>query len=114
LHYVTVHPAKAWAGIAVWIAIVAALAILAKPTFAQQQSVRATSARSTTAPIAIAVVAEPGTPHLDGRLDDPAWQNAEVITDFTQVRPNDGTEPSERTEVRIVFDNDALYVGARC
>ena len=40
----------------------------------------------------------------------PFWQTAEVITDFTQVRPNDGTEPSERTEVRIVYDRDAIYL----
>jgi hypothetical protein len=59
------------------------------------------------------VFAERGTPNLDGRLDDPVWQLAEVITGFTQVRPNDGTDPSERTEVRIVYDRDALYVGAR-
>ena len=70
--------------------------------------------RSATVPIAIAAFAERATPNLDGKLDDPAWQEAEVITGFTQVRPNDGTEPTERTEVRIVYDRDALYVGARC
>ena len=111
---VTTRPANIWARIAAFIAVVSVLAILAKPAFAQQQSVRATSARSATAPIAIAVFAEQGTPHLDGRLDDPVWQTAEVVTDFTQVRPNDGTEPSERTEIRILYDKDALYVGARC
>jgi hypothetical protein len=114
LQYVTTHPAKLWARIVVCIAAVAALATLAKPASAQQQSVRGTSARSETAPIAIAALAERGTPHLDGRLDDPVWQTAEVVTGFTQVRPNDGTEPSELTEVRIVYDRDALYVGARC
>ena len=35
------------------------------------------------------------------------------ITDFHQIRPGDGTAPSERTEVYLVYTDDALYVGAR-
>jgi hypothetical protein len=50
---------------------------------------------------------------LDGRLDDEAWVQAPVITDFTQSEPVEGAAPTERTEVRVVYDNDALYVGAR-
>ncbi len=52
-------------------------------------------------------------PDLDGRLDDPAWQGALIVSDFTQVEPEDGTEPSERTEVWVVYDGSALYIGAR-
>jgi hypothetical protein len=52
-------------------------------------------------------------PDLDGRLDDAAWQNAMIVTDFIQVTPNDGTEPSERSEVRVVYDRGALYIAAR-
>lgn len=52
-------------------------------------------------------------PVIDGRLDDPAWQQAEVIDDFHQIRPGDGTSPTERTEVYIVYDSDNLYIGAR-
>jgi len=114
LHNVTTRSAKGWVRIVVWVAATSVLTILAKPAFAQQQSIRGTTARSPTAPIAIAVFAEPGTPNIDGRLDDLVWQTAEVITGFTQVRPNDGTDPTERTEVRIVYDRDAIYVGARC
>ena len=99
MQYVTTHPAKARARIAASITTCATLAILANPLFAQQQSVRGTSARSATAPIAIAAFAEPGTPNIDGRLDDPVWQTAEVVTGFTQVRPNDGSEPSERSSL---------------
>jgi hypothetical protein len=36
-----------------------------------------------------------------------------VITGFTQVEPNDGADPSQQTEVRITYDNSALYVCAR-
>jgi hypothetical protein len=52
-------------------------------------------------------------PIIDGRLDDPAWQLAEPITDFHQTRPGNQTEPSERTEVYVVYDDDAMYIGAR-
>ena len=50
---------------------------------------------------------------IDGLLDDGVWEEAEVITDFHQIRPGDGTEPSERTEVYLLYDDDALYIGAR-
>jgi hypothetical protein len=50
---------------------------------------------------------------LDGRLDEPAWRDAPPVTEFTQYDPDEGKSPSERTEVRFLFDDDALYVGAR-
>src|SRR3954465_9880549 len=50
---------------------------------------------------------------LDGRLDEPAWAAARPITDFTQNDPDEGKPASERTEVRFLFDADALYVGAK-
>ena len=49
---------------------------------------------------------------LDGQLDEALWQQAIPITDFTQQDPREGAEPSERTEIRIVYDTDALYIGA--
>jgi hypothetical protein len=52
-------------------------------------------------------------PVIDGRLDEAVWAQAEVITDFHQIRPGDGTEPSERTEVYLIYGDDALYIGAR-
>lgn len=50
---------------------------------------------------------------LDARLDEPAWQAAKPITEFIQQDPHEGAAPSERTEVRFLYDDDALYVGAR-
>jgi len=52
-------------------------------------------------------------PVLDGSLDDAVWQQAEVIDDFHQISPGDGTEPTEPTEVYMVYTKDALYIGAR-
>lgn len=51
-------------------------------------------------------------PRIDGRLDDDAWKNATVFTDFVQREPIEGNPVSERTEVRIVTDGVALYVAA--
>jgi Carbohydrate family 9 binding domain-like/Domain of unknown function (DUF5916) len=52
-------------------------------------------------------------PVIDGKLDDAVWETAPLIDDFHQVRPTDGGAPSERTEVRLLFDDDYLYIGAR-
>jgi hypothetical protein len=52
-------------------------------------------------------------PRLDGRLDDAAWARAAVLSGFVQHEPFAGQSATERTEVRIVFDKEALYIGAR-
>src|SRR5882762_4706071 len=51
---------------------------------------------------------------IDGVLSEPVWQNGNAVTDFKQRDPNEGTEPSQKTEVRIAYDDAAIYVGARC
>ena len=57
-------------------------------------------------------VAQP--PVIDGKLDDPCWQTAQALANFTQVLPVEGAAPTERTEVRIVYDRENLYIGVRC
>ncbi len=52
-------------------------------------------------------------PRIDGRLDDAAWRGATSIEDFSQQRPIEGAEPTERTQVFVRYDDDALYIGAR-
>lgn len=52
-------------------------------------------------------------PVMDGILDDPQWQQAHKVTDFHQIRPGDGSEPSEPTELYVVYTEDALYVAAK-
>jgi hypothetical protein len=49
---------------------------------------------------------------IDGYLDDEAWALAHPITDFRQQDPVEGGDPSEPTEIRILFDQRALYIGA--
>lgn len=53
-------------------------------------------------------------PKIDGILDDKAWVNAEIATGFIQFEPDIGNSrpQSERTEVKISYDDNAIYVGA--
>ena len=49
---------------------------------------------------------------LDGHLGEEIWSTAIPITDFTQQEPVEGGTPSEKTEIRVLFDEDNLYIGA--
>lgn len=53
------------------------------------------------------------TIRIDGRLDESAWTNAPVTDHFTQIDPDEGQPASERTEVRVLYDDEHLYVGVR-
>jgi hypothetical protein len=53
-------------------------------------------------------------PVIDGRLDDEAWRNAPVLADLVQVEPVPGAPMTEKTEVRIVYDETAIYIAVRC
>jgi len=52
-------------------------------------------------------------PTIDGVLDDAVWANAARIDSFHQVNPVEYAEPSERTEIYLLYDDDALYIAAR-
>jgi len=84
------------------------MGVLVSPVSAQSGP----SANATTppAPVAVAVFAD-DAPDIDGVLDEPFWQTVPVISDFRQREPVDGGEPSERTEVRIGYDENNLYFG---
>ena len=65
------------------------------------------------APLTVTAVRADRPPTVDGRLDDAAWAQATPVRDLLQSVPDEGRPVSESTEVRIVYDADALYVGAR-
>ncbi len=48
-------------------------------------------------------------PRLDGTLNDPLWQAANPITEFRQREPYEGVAPTEKTEVRILYTQHALW-----
>jgi len=52
-------------------------------------------------------------PIIDGRLEDPAWRSAQPVSDIIQVEPDNLAPPTERTEVRVVYDDNALYFAFR-
>ena len=49
---------------------------------------------------------------IDGFLDEDDWHSAPVISDFIQLEPQEGSASSKRTEVRVLFGPDNLYIGA--
>ena len=79
------------------------IALACAPAALQAQA-RATKSGSAT------VTSTP--PVVDGRLTDDAWRAAVPFTGFTQRDPQEGNAASERTEVRLLTDGEALYIGA--
>ena len=51
---------------------------------------------------------------VDGRLDDPVYQTVPAIDGFIQQLPDEGAPPTEPTEIWILFDDDNIYLSARC
>ncbi len=51
-------------------------------------------------------------PNVDGFLNDDVWTLAQPATDFVQRDPDEGKPASERTEIRVLYDDEALYIGA--
>ena len=51
-------------------------------------------------------------PKIDGSLDDACWQNVPIATNFIQNFPDYGKSSSVKTDVKIVYDNNAMYIGA--
>jgi Domain of unknown function (DUF5916) len=90
------------------------LAVSASSALAGQMQLNAATTAGSAAPTATAIRVEEG-PALDGDiLTDSAWQKATPITGFLQEQPDEGQPASERTEVRIVYTADTLYIGVVC
>ncbi|HUJ12335.1 MAG TPA: DUF5916 domain-containing protein [Thermoanaerobaculia bacterium] len=64
-------------------------------------------------PILKAVRIKGPSPVIDGNLDDPAWQQAPEFTDFSQHDPDDTKPATMKTSVRILYDDNAIYFGAK-
>lgn len=92
------------------VAVLAVLLALSLPDTAVSQ--QTTLSQNDPRPSARAAARE-GTIAIDGRVDDAAWAAATPITEFVQQRPEEGKSASERTELRILYDDGAIYIGAR-
>ena len=59
----------------------------------------------------IGAVLTADAPHIDGVLDEAAWQQANLVDTFVQQEPNIGQPATDRTEVRVLYDRGHLYIG---
>jgi hypothetical protein len=88
--------------------------LLAALTFLALQSPDSSALRhSNGVPPTITAVRVARPPVLDGRLDDSVWTLAAPITDLRQSDPEEGHLVSESTAVRLLYDDEALYIGVR-
>lgn len=53
-------------------------------------------------------------PNIDGDMSDPIWQSASPFIEFRMVEPQPNQQPTEKTELRILYDNAHLYIGVIC
>jgi len=79
------------------------ICLMASSTATQGEGRRKAAATRTTTP-----------PKIDGLLDDAVWKQAQPIGELIQVVPVEGAAPSERTEVRFLYDAEAIYIAIRC
>jgi len=85
-----------------------------QPAWAQLGNASSTSTpASVSRPVASATRVTEG-PIVDGSLSDQMWQSATPLVGFVQAEPFEGQPGSESTEVRILYDDDAIYVGVVC
>ena len=78
------------------------------------QGTPAAIADSPREPPSVAVLRVGAAIAIDGILDEEAWQRAPAAADFVQQDPAVGHPATERTEVRVLLDDAALYFGVRC
>ncbi|HSJ06016.1 MAG TPA: DUF5916 domain-containing protein [Longimicrobiales bacterium] len=99
------------------IAVVIAAVILIPTASAHGQVAQAApNVARPAAPLTRVLTAAPvghAVPAIDGRLDDAAWADAEIATDFVVYQPNPGAPSAQRTEARVLYDDGAIYVAMR-
>ena len=105
---------RSWILVIVWLA---GATLVTVPVVAQQSAGEGVEVRELTAagfPVAHALKIE-GSPTIDGVvLGEAFWEDAVVATGFRQNTPDEGQPASERTEVRITYNQDTLYFGIVC
>ncbi len=99
--------------VAMGLALPVALAVAANPLTGQglQSQGEGGDPRAPRGSAEATAVRVAAPPIVDGRLDDAAWRDVPAMADFIQREPRDGRPATEATEVRVVYDGNALYVG---
>jgi hypothetical protein len=80
---------------------------LSPPAVAAQETAGARSSPT------LEVVERRGGIEIDGRLSEAGWERAPASGGFVQGDPREGAAPARSTEVRVLYDDEAIYVGAR-
>ncbi len=62
----------------------------------------------------IVAVRTESPPRIDGSLDDAVWQKAQPSEGFLQTQPERGEPMNQQTAIRILYDDENLYVGIQC
>ncbi len=92
---------------------------LESPSFASGEEIKSAASSLVSGgvqkhmPILHALKIKGRVPTLDGRLSEAAWEQAPVATGFVQFQPDVGAPATERSEVRVLYGKEALYVGFR-
>ena len=96
-------------------ALLAALCALGQAAIAVEHTLIAPGSKGTFRgrPTVEAVRVEKG-PTIDGHLDDDAWRQAKPAGEFLEKSPGENIPHAQRTEFRVVYDDDALYIGVWC
>jgi len=89
--------------------LVVLLLVAATPARAQDRTLASPGARRS-----LKAVETTEPPSIDGVLDEAIWTSAEPATGFVQADPLEGQPATEQTEVRVAFDDEFLYIAARC
>ena len=92
-----------------YLAIALGIALLPSAARAQQPA----PSTITVAPRSMRAVRRTTPIVIDGKLDEAAWATAEPTSDFTQAYPKPGVVAPDQTQVRVLYDDDALYVAIR-
>jgi hypothetical protein len=79
----------------------------------QAQAVKAAPPTGTAISSTVQAVRAPQPPVLDGRDTDLVWQSAPIIDQFLEAKPSEGAQPKFRTESRVAYDDNNLYLFIR-
>ena len=90
-----------------------ATAAVDSPAVASVQASTFVADSPVVAPRAVRAIRLARPPVIDGSLSDELWLDADRVTGFLQRDPDEGTQPTEGTVVHVVYDDAALYIGAR-
>ena len=72
------------------------------------------AARSPAGTVAVEAYRAETAPSIDGRLGEPEWAGASVFSGFVQQQPRENEPSTELTEVRVLYDEESLYIGVLC